>query len=187
MNALIRVVDRQISAETTQAVSARDLHKFLGVASEFRHWIKNRIADFGFLQDVDFIAGKFLPGSDRVDYFITLDMAKELSMVERNERGKQARQYFIECERRAKAQAPQAPALPQDYLSALKALTAEVETRLALEHKVEEQSSKLEEQSSKLAEQAPKVAARRYRVLPLTTHTRRRPVITGCHPHGAVL
>jgi len=53
----------------------------------------------------------------------------------------------------------QAPALPHDYLSALEALTAELKTRIALEHKVEEQTSKLEEQSSKLEEQAPKVAA----------------------------
>ena len=40
----------------------------------------------------------------RVDYYLTLDMTKELAMVERNEKGKQARQYFIECERRLKAE-----------------------------------------------------------------------------------
>lgn len=59
-------------------------------------WIKNRIKNYEFIEGIDFIAGNFLPGSERIDYHLTIDMAKELSMVERNEKGKQARQYFIE-------------------------------------------------------------------------------------------
>jgi len=76
----------------------------LGVKSEFRNWIKNRIDDFGFTENVDFVTvGKNLPGGGRQnDYFITLDMGKELGMVERTSKGKEVRQYFIECERRAK-------------------------------------------------------------------------------------
>ena len=103
---IIPVLPSQIGAETIQAVNARDLHEFLEVQSEFRNWIKNRIEQYGFTQDVDFVAGKFLPGSERIDYHLSLDMAKELSMVERNEKGKQARRYFIECERQAKALLP---------------------------------------------------------------------------------
>jgi anti-repressor protein len=103
MNDLIPIQDRMIHGASLRTVNARDLHAFLGVGSEFRHWIKNRVEQFGFTQDVDFVAGKFLPGSDQIDYHLTLDMAKELSMVERTAKGKEARQYFIECERVAKA------------------------------------------------------------------------------------
>lgn len=106
---IIPVLPSQIGAETIQTVNARDLHAFLEVQSEFRSWIKNRIEQYGFTQDVDFVAGKFLPGSKRIDYHLSLDMAKELSMVERNEKGKEARRYFIECERQAKAK-PMSPA-----------------------------------------------------------------------------
>lgn len=102
-NALIPITAGTIGGEPIQTVNARDLHAFLEVKSEFRHWIKNRIDDFGFTQDVDFVAGNFLPGSERIDYFVSLDMAKELSMVERTRKGKQARQYFIECERAVKS------------------------------------------------------------------------------------
>jgi anti-repressor protein len=66
-------------------VNARDLHSFLEVKSEFRHWIKNRISDFDFVENQDFTtAGKNLPGT-AIEYHVTLNMAKELSMVERNE------------------------------------------------------------------------------------------------------
>lgn len=104
MNALMKVSQAKIGDETVNTVNARDLHEFLGVRSEFRNWIKNRISDYGFDEGKDFTtAVEFYRGGERKDYFITLDMAKELAMVERNEKGKQARQYFIECERRAVA------------------------------------------------------------------------------------
>jgi len=54
----------------------------LEVKYEFRHWIKNRIKQYGFTQDVNFIAGTFLPGSERIDYHLTLHMAKELSIAD---------------------------------------------------------------------------------------------------------
>jgi phage anti-repressor protein len=96
MKELIKIERNREGKET---VDARELHKFLEVKSEFRNWIKNRISDFSFTEGVDFIAGKFLPGSDQIDYHLTLDMAKELSMLERNDKGKQARLYFIEREK----------------------------------------------------------------------------------------
>ncbi len=89
------------AAAAANTVNARDLHVFLGVKSEFRNWIKNRVDDFGFVENQDFTtAVEKYRGGERKDYFVSLDMAKELFMVERNEKGKQARQYFVESEHR---------------------------------------------------------------------------------------
>ena len=92
------------------AGSARHLHSFLEVGKVFRAWIQGRIAAFGFIEEQDFVIveGLIFPNSERsksrtritTEYFLTIDMAKELSMVERNDKGKQARRYFIDCERR---------------------------------------------------------------------------------------
>lgn len=88
-----------------QAVNARELHHFLQVQTAFKDWIARRISEYGFLEGVDFcsILSESTGGRPAKEYAITLDMAKELSMVERNEQGKQARRYFIECEKRLHA------------------------------------------------------------------------------------
>ncbi|WP_413154871.1 antA/AntB antirepressor family protein [Bartonella sp. cb54] len=109
MNTLIEITEQAIGQETVQAINARELHTFLEVKSEFRNWIKNRIEEYAFSENQDFISfGKNLPkpsgGRPSMEYHITLDMAKELSMVERNEKGRQARRYFIECEKKLKSQ-----------------------------------------------------------------------------------
>lgn len=87
-----------------QAVNARELHTFLQSRQDFSTWIKNRIADYDFVENQDFVVfhknmENSQGGRPSIEYAISLDMAKELSMVERNEQGKQARKYFIECER----------------------------------------------------------------------------------------
>ncbi len=99
----IQLSNTKINSGSVQTVNARDLHEFLESKQEFANWIKNRIGQYGFVEGQDFTIDKFINGRATLkDYHITLDMAKELSMVERNEKGKQARQYFIECERRTK-------------------------------------------------------------------------------------
>ena len=125
---LVPVQDRAFAGESRPTINARELHAFLDVKSEFRNWIKNRIEQYGFSEDVDFIAGNFLPGSDQKDYFLTLDMAKQLAMVERNDKGREARLYFIECERRALAAAPQLPDFT-DPVAAARAWADEVEAK----------------------------------------------------------
>lgn len=86
------------------AVSGRDLHEFLEVGRDYPTWFKAMTA-YGFMEDQDFtpIRGKTseLGGRPSIDHALTLDMAKEIAMIQRTEKGKQARQYFIECERRA--------------------------------------------------------------------------------------
>ncbi|EHG7889381.1 antA/AntB antirepressor family protein [Citrobacter sp.] len=102
---LIPVFNGNISDETTQLCNARDLHKFLCVGKRFASWITERIAEYGFVQNQDYVIAsqnreaKSRGGHNRKDYHLTLDTAKELSMVERNEKGRQIRRYFIECEK----------------------------------------------------------------------------------------
>lgn len=98
------VVKGHIGEGSIQTVNARDLHSFLEVGKKFADWIKDRIEQYGFIEETDYVtfSQNGEKGRPTVEYAISLDMAKELSMVERNEKGKQARQYFIECERRAK-------------------------------------------------------------------------------------
>ena len=71
-----------------QAVSARELHAFLQSRQQFADWIKNRIADYDFVENQDFVtfSENYEKGRPRLEYALTLDMAKELSMVERNEK-----------------------------------------------------------------------------------------------------
>jgi len=83
-------------------VSARELYNFLEMKTDFRHWF-DRIKEYGFVENTDFsrLVQKCptLGGMQNMtDYQLTIDMAKEIAMIQRNERGKQARQYFIEIE-----------------------------------------------------------------------------------------
>lgn len=118
MAEIIKRSINSINGETIQTCSARELHKFLEVKARFNDWIVNRIADFGFVEEQDFtvVEGGFTKnlvktsGRPSKEYFLSISMAKELCMVERNAKGKEARLYFIECERIAKEKAQQSAA-----------------------------------------------------------------------------
>ena len=109
---LIPVFNGLIQNQPVQLCNARELHTFLDIGKDYSTWIKDRINEYGFIQDEDyFIITERTNGRPRKEYHITLDMGKELGMVERNERGRQIRKYFIECERRASQ--PKQIALPE--------------------------------------------------------------------------
>lgn len=109
MQDLITIQQQPIGTNLVQTVNARELHAFLGSSQEFSNWIKARIAKYDFIENQDFVCLTVLSGKEgrgghnAKDYLLTLDMAKELSMVERTPKGKEARQYFIECERQLHA------------------------------------------------------------------------------------
>lgn len=122
---LVRVFDGEIGGVSAQVVDARELHTFLKNGKQFSDWIKYRIGQYGFEENQDFsmvslksetirqYAGGQRKGvAKSVEYHLTLDMAKELSMVENNEQGRAARRYFIAMERQALAQ-PSAAAADQ--------------------------------------------------------------------------
>lgn len=121
----------------TQAVMGRDLHKFLGVSERYTQWFA-RMEEYGFTAGQDFIreTGKSTGGRPSVNHIISLDMAKEISMIQRTDKGKQARQYFIECERRAKQPTINGAELTRMELIQI-AMNAETE-RLQLEAKNKE-------------------------------------------------
>ena len=133
---LIPVVTNVIGADTVQTVNARELHVFLEVGKVFGAWVKDRIEQFGFVENQDFVVvseiGKNpLGGRPAIEYHLSIDMAKELSMVERNDKGRQARRYFIECERRVKAIVPALPDFSNPVLAARAWADAEEKRRIA--------------------------------------------------------
>jgi anti-repressor protein len=86
-----------------QLVSGRNLHEFLEMKTKFKDWFP-RMCEYGFIENKDYIAvaqkRATAQGNETTytDYLMKISMAKELSMLQRNERGKQAREYFIKCE-----------------------------------------------------------------------------------------
>lgn len=139
MNEIIKVSDRAIGSGEVQTVNARDLHAFLGCGEEFAHWIKQRIEQYGFVENQDFASYRenAQKGRPRIEYAVSLDMAKELSMVERNAKGKEARLYFLECERRAKANVVDAAGLLSDPSKLRAALLSYVDENIALKGQVQ--------------------------------------------------
>lgn len=103
MTEIIKIEERNGS----QAVSARDLHDALGVKKDFSSWIKERISKYGFAENQDFeVFTEFGEnpngGRPTIEYALSIDMAKELAMVENNEKGRVIRKYFIEKEQEAR-------------------------------------------------------------------------------------
>jgi phage anti-repressor protein len=118
MSMIVPIQRAAIGRDTLPTVNARDLYAYLKVSRDFSTWIKDRIEKYGFIEHEDYVTSEGLsspnPGSAKaraqrtIDYHLTLDMAKELSMVENNAQGRKARRYFIDVERRA--QQPATPA-----------------------------------------------------------------------------
>ena len=101
------------SAGQDPMVNARALHAYMQVGKDFSNWIKDRIRSAGFVEGEDFTivspvsANQTGRGGDRrsKEYHATMDMAKELAMLEKTKLGRQARRYFIDCEKQLRARA----------------------------------------------------------------------------------
>jgi anti-repressor protein len=106
---LIEITERGVGTETVQTVNARDLHAFLGIGKDFSNWIKAQLERARLVENRDFIKvaqkGE-LSGQTRIDYFLTIEAAKHIAMMSGSEKGFEVREYFIECERRVKHNAP---------------------------------------------------------------------------------
>jgi phage anti-repressor protein len=109
---LIPVLPGTLGGRSVQLVDARLLHDFMESRQDFSDWIKNRIRRYAFEEGSDYLHHKIMEQVPHMkglrtrivmEYHLTLDMAKELAMVERTPKGRQARRYFIDCERQLKA------------------------------------------------------------------------------------
>ena len=101
MTELIKVQER----DGEQLVSGRELHQFLEVATPYKKWF-DRMSEYGFIENKDYLTvdknvhgqnGQIMPQKE-VNHLMKISMAKEISMLQRNEKGKEARMYFIKCE-----------------------------------------------------------------------------------------
>ncbi|MEY8370156.1 phage antirepressor KilAC domain-containing protein [Aerococcaceae bacterium 50-4] len=103
----IKLFNLQEKEDGTVAVSGRELHEFLEIKTEYAKWFQ-RMSEYGFEENIDFnsvkidrvhLEGNRYVNRQVVDHVLTIDTAKEISMIQRNEKGKQARQYFIQVEK----------------------------------------------------------------------------------------
>lgn len=137
-----------------RAVNARDLHVFLESKRDFSTWIKDRIKSYDFVEGIDFqsfteIVEREVGATTRIEYALSISMAKELSMIENNERGKQARKYFIACEENKHE-------LSRKELALMVIQAEEEKERLLLENN--HLSETVELQTKELQKSAPKVS-----------------------------
>ena len=97
MKDLIKI---EINENQEPVVSGRELHEALGVQTRYNDWF-NRMCEYGFSEGIDFcsILSKSTGGRPETNHAIKLDMAKEIAMIQRNEKGKEVRQYFIQVEK----------------------------------------------------------------------------------------
>lgn len=116
MSISLPITSGTIGNLTQLTVDARALHQALEVRRDFSSWIKARIAKYDFIEGEDYEKSSMITNSPirgsqaAIEYRLSVNMGKELAMVENNERGKLVRRYFIECERRL-METP-APAIP---------------------------------------------------------------------------
>lgn len=110
MNQLIPITK---TPDDATAVMGRDLYEFLQVRRDYSTWFK-QMCDYGFEEGTEFspILGKTsdLGGRPKIDHIVSLDMAKQIAMIQRTPRGRQAREYFIEVEKQWRAGTPPTPA-----------------------------------------------------------------------------
>lgn len=128
-----------------QAVSARELYQFLEASERFSNWIERQF-QYGFIENLDYVGCKVfntLANQELADYALTIDCAKQIAMLQKNDKGKQARQYFIEVEKKYKSET--LPMSQFDYMQmSLNILREQAEKQKQLEKRIEVIESKPE-------------------------------------------
>jgi anti-repressor protein len=98
---IIAISQVRLSGATTNGVNSRDIHEYVESKQDYSTWIKKRLEQLGAVEGEDFLTlHKKMERQKLIDYIITTDIAKHLGMMERNYRGKEIRDYFIEIEKK---------------------------------------------------------------------------------------
>ncbi len=117
MMEIVKILPQKIGEENSQAVSARDLHKFLGVKKKFADWIKDQFERGRFEENIDYSTVPLKGKSEKVtlfdnglyrnqhgqvvtvDYFLTVETAKLIAFISETEKGHEIKKYFLKVER----------------------------------------------------------------------------------------
>lgn len=157
----LKVIENELvpvyeTSEGEKVVYGSELHKVLGVKSRYNDWIRNRIKDCDAQESLDYeVTREIVTGNPnpKLDHIILLDTAKEMAMLERNDKGKEVRRYFIEIEKKYKSNIP----MSRDKLFAMAFIEAN--------KVIEEQNQKIEVletenkiQAQQIAEMNPKAS-----------------------------
>lgn len=157
---LVPIENTEINGKLVQTVSARELHKFLEVTERFTSWM-DRQFQYGFEKDVDYLGCKVfntLAKQYLQEYYLTLDCAKEISMIQKSEKGRQARKYFIECESKLKEVLSTKDSLLLGIFKADGDINKAVAINAYEEHYVKPLEVKVEKQQEYIEQAKPKVA-----------------------------
>ena len=145
---MIEIIKVMTQVDGTQVVSARELYDFLDVKERFSKFM-DRNLEFGFEENVDYTPYQLVhpQNSQKIDDFsLTLDCAKEISMLQRSDKGKQARKFFIECERLVNERIIK----PRTHLEVLDSERVLLLQNIEFEKQIEEQKNKIEQDKPKV-------------------------------------
>lgn len=142
----IQIFQQEINNEKVNSVNARDLWVALESKQDFSTWIKARLEQAYAVENEDYgVFHKAVEnpkgGRPLLEYVLSLDLAKNISMLEKNEKGNQIRKYFISCEKQSIQQ--QSHSLPQTYLEALESLVESEKRNQALQERIEQDRPKV--------------------------------------------
>ena len=166
MTELVKIYNTvKIGNEEVNSVNARDLHKALESGKDFSNWIKHRITKLNLTEGIDYVVlkvenvlaqigeqpikGVSGGGHNKIDYYVSIDVAKHIAMMEATEKGREVRNYFIECEKQLRQIQPQFK-LPQTYKEALIELVNQIEINEQLQIDNQEKQKVIEYQESKI-------------------------------------
>ena len=136
---LVPVFSGTLQDQSVQLCNARELHRFLQIGKVFATWLSDRIKTYGFIENEDYLVfpkfGKNPKGGrPTIDYHLTLDMAKELAMVENNDQGRAVRRYLIRIEREARNILPDDKQIAADHQETLRRNMRHQRILLAFDH-----------------------------------------------------
>lgn len=150
---LVKVSQVQIGVDNVNAVNARDLWNALESKQEFSHWIKNRIDKLGLIESRDYgVFDKIIKNTEGgvgrpvTEYVVTMDIAKHLAMIEMTDKGREVREYFIECEK----QLAQSFKAPTNMVEALELALEQAKQIEAQKQTIAHQQEVIEYQGDKL-------------------------------------